>query len=59
MNKRKLEINEIKKLTLRGKKQKTIITKYEVALSYFKQKDVRNLKIFSIYFESIILDLLE
>jgi hypothetical protein len=38
MNKRKLEINEVKKIALRGKKQKTIITKYEVALSFFKQK---------------------
>ena len=50
MNKRKLEVNEIKKLSLRNKKHKTITTKYEVALSYFKQKDAKKLKIFSIYF---------
>lgn len=59
MNKRKIEINDIKKQTLRGKKHKTITTKYEAALSYFKNKDVRKLKVFIIDFESLILDLLE
>ena len=58
MNKRKLEINDIKKQFLRGKKQKTITTRYEIALSYFKQKDAYKLKIFCIYFERLILDLL-
>ena len=59
MNKRKLELNDIKKQFLRGRKYKTITTRYEIALSYFKQKDVCKQKIFSIYFEKLIIDLLE
>lgn len=59
MSKRKLEINEVKKITLRGRKQKTITTKYEVALSFFKNKDQKNVKIFNISFEPLIFDLLD
>lgn len=50
MNKRKLELNEIKKTITRGRKQKLINTKYEVAMSFFKQKEVKTPKIFTIYF---------
>jgi hypothetical protein len=46
-------------MALRGKKQKTITTKYEVALSFFKQKEQKNSKIFTINFEPLILDLLD
>lgn len=38
MNKRKIDINEIKKSIVKGKKYKNIDVKYEVVLSYFKQK---------------------
>lgn len=50
MNKRKIELNEIKKNVMKGRKHKLINTKYEVAMSFFKQKDMRNSKIFTIYF---------
>lgn len=59
MNKRKLDINEIKKSTLRGKKYKTINTKYEVVLSYFKQKEIKSHDIFRIDFFPLINDLLQ
>lgn len=41
MNKRKIDVNEIKKSIVRGKKYRNINVKYEVMLSYFKQKDVK------------------
>lgn len=49
MKKRKLDINEIKKLTLRGKQSRTITTKYETVLSFFKQKDEKSNPIFLIH----------
>lgn len=50
MNKRKLEINEVKKISVKAKKHSTVTTKYEVALSFFKQKELKNNQIFSISF---------
>jgi hypothetical protein len=58
MNKRKIDVNEIKKGIVRGKKYRNINVKYEVMLSYFKQKDVKDMKIFQITFPSLIEDIL-
>lgn len=59
MSKRKININEIKKSILRGKKYNTIATKYEIVLSYFKQKEIKNHDIFRIDFFPLILDLFQ
>ena len=59
MKKRKLDINEIKKLTLRGKQGRTITTKYEVVLSFFKQKEEKSAAIFTIQLEQLVIDLLD
>lgn len=42
----------------RGKKVRTINVKYETVLAYFKQKDYRDLPIFSVTFMPLINDLL-
>lgn len=48
MKKRKLDINEIKKLALRGRQSRAITTKYEVLLSFFKRKNGEKSKIFDV-----------
>ena len=58
MNKRKIEINELKKLACKGKKMRTITVKYETVLAYFKQKDSKDMDVFQITFMPIITDLL-
>ncbi len=58
MNKRKIEINELKKLACKGKKVRTITVKYETVLAYFKQKDAKDMNVFQITFAPIIHDLL-
>jgi|JI10StandDraft_1071094.scaffolds.fasta_scaffold317991_1 hypothetical protein len=47
MKKRKLDINEVKKISLRGRQAKTITTKYEALLAFFKRKDPQSNKIFT------------
>ena len=42
MNKRKIDINELKKNSLKGKKYRTISVKYETVLAFFKQKEVKD-----------------
>jgi hypothetical protein len=46
MNKRKIDINELKKQASKGKKHRTVNVKYEVVLSYFKQKEPKDAIIF-------------
>lgn len=58
MNKKKFEINELKKIVCKGKKVRSISVKYETMLAYFKQKDYRDLPIFSVSFMPLINDLL-
>jgi hypothetical protein len=58
MNKRKIEINELKKLACKGKKVRTITVKYETVLAYFKQKDAKDMNVFQIAFTPIVNDLL-
>lgn len=58
MNKRKIEINELKKMACKGKKVRTITVKYETVLAYFKQKDAKDMNVFQIAFTPIINDLL-
>ena len=58
MNKRKIEINELKKLACKGKKMRTITVKYEAVLAYFKQKDSKEMQVFQITFPPLISDLL-
>jgi hypothetical protein len=48
MNKRKIEINELKKLACKGKKLRTITVKYETVLAYFKQKDSKDTHVFQV-----------
>ena len=43
MNKRKIDVNELKKNATRGKKCRNINVKYEVVLSYFKQKEAKQM----------------
>lgn len=59
MNKRKIDINELKKGACKGKKYRTINVKYETVLSYFKQKEVKEIPIFQLTFPPLILDLIE
>lgn len=54
MNKRKIDVNEIKKGIVRGKKYRNINVKYEVMLSYFKQKDLKDINIFTVTFPPLI-----
>jgi hypothetical protein len=58
MNKRKIEISDLKKLACKGKKIRTISVKYEAVLAYFKQKDSKDMDVFQIGFMPIISDLL-
>lgn len=59
MKKRKLDVNEIKKLTLRSKQSRTITTKYQVVLSFFKEKNEKSNRIFTIELENLIADFLD
>lgn len=43
MTKRKMDIKELKKAASKGKKLREINVKYETVLSYFKQKDTKNM----------------
>jgi hypothetical protein len=54
MNKRKIDVNEIKKGVVRGKKYRNINVKYEVVLSYFKQKEVKEMQIFQVSFFPLV-----
>lgn len=58
MNKRKIEINELKKVACKGKKTRTITVKYETVLAFFKQKESKDLNVFQIAFVPVINDLL-
>lgn len=46
MNKRKIDINNLKKKALRGKKYKTINARYDMVLAFFKEKEVKDKEIF-------------
>lgn len=59
MNKRKIDINELKKTICRGKKIRAITVKYDTVLAYFKHKDTKDNKVFHIGFLPLITDLLE
>jgi hypothetical protein len=58
MNKRKIEISELKKIVYKGKKMRTVTVKYETVLAYFKQKDSKDMNVFQIHFMPLINDLL-
>jgi len=58
MNKRKIDVNEIKKAACKGRKMRTITVKYETMLSYFKQKDAKDLPVFQTTFPPLVADLL-
>jgi hypothetical protein len=57
MNKRKIDINELKKNSMKGSKYRTISVKYENVLAYFKQKEVKEKDIFRVDFSELIEDL--
>lgn len=59
MNKRKIDINDLKKQASKGKKHRTINVKYEAVLSYFKQKSAKDVTIFEVSFMPLINDLVE
>ena len=46
MNKRKIDINDLKKKALRGKKYRTINARYDIVLAFFKEKEVKEREIF-------------
>ena len=46
MNKRKIDINDLKKKALRGKKYRTINARYDTVLAFFKEKEVKDKEIF-------------
>ena len=61
MNKRKIDISELKRAVGRGKKIRAITVKYDTVLAYFKHKDTKDTKgkVFHIGFLPLISDLLE
>jgi hypothetical protein len=58
MNKRRIDVNELKRQACKGKKMRTITVKYETVLSYFKQKEAKDLPVFQLTFPPLIHDLL-
>lgn len=58
MNKRKIDINDLKKRALRGKKYRTINARYDTVLAFFKEKEVKEKEIFEVDFISLISDLI-
>lgn len=59
MNKRKIDINDLKKKSQRGKKYRTISVKYTTMLAFFKQKSVVEKDVFEVGFFPLINDLLQ
>ena len=59
MNKRKIDVNDLKKKSIKGKKQQNVNVKYDIVLAYFKKKEVKGNDIFQTSFLPLISDLLQ
>ena len=59
MQKRKKEVNQLKRILYKGKKVRTIYVKYESIVAYFKQKEYKDRPVFTSTFMPLIHDLLE